>query len=90
MRPWTTTACCCAAPTDLYPSTRWFRPGSPRGAVIVLQEAFGVNDHIVDVCHRLAAVGYRAIAPHLFHRDGVSALPYDLELALPHVANLSS
>jgi carboxymethylenebutenolidase len=61
-----------------------------RGAVIVLQEAFGVNDHIVDVCQRFAAVGYRAVAPHLFHRDGVNALPYDIEVALPHMANLTA
>lgn len=65
-------------------------PDEPaRGAVIVLQEAFGVNDHIVDVCRRFAAVGYRAVAPQLFHRDGVNALPYDIEVALPHMANLT-
>jgi carboxymethylenebutenolidase len=64
--------------------------GPVRGAVIVLQEAFGVNDHIIDVCGRFAAVGYRAVAPHLFHRDGVNALPYDIELALPHMANLTA
>jgi carboxymethylenebutenolidase len=61
-----------------------------RRAVIVLQEAFGVNAHIVDVCERFASVGYRAVAPHLFHRDGVNALPYDIELALPHLANLTA
>ncbi|HEY5050396.1 MAG TPA: dienelactone hydrolase family protein, partial [Acidothermaceae bacterium] len=61
-----------------------------RGAVIVLQEAFGVNDHIVDVCRRFAAVGYRTVAPHLFHRDGVNALPCNVELALPHIANLTA
>jgi carboxymethylenebutenolidase len=66
-------------------------PDSPvRGAVIVLQEAFGVNDHIVDACGRFAAFGYRAVAPQLFHRDGVNALPYDIELALPHMANLTA
>jgi len=64
--------------------------GPARGAVIVLQEAYGVNDHIVDVCRRLAVVGYRAVAPHLFHRDGVSALPYDIELARPHMAKLTA
>jgi carboxymethylenebutenolidase len=66
-------------------------PGGPvQGAVIVLQEAYGVNDHIVDVCRRFAAVGYRAVAPQLFHRDGVSSLPYDIELALSHMANLTA
>ena len=37
-------------------------------ALIVLQEAFGVNDHIKDVTRRLAQQGYVAIAPELFHR----------------------
>lgn len=40
----------------------------PRGGVIVLQEIFGVNDHIRSVCDRLAAQGYHAIAPALFDR----------------------
>lgn len=46
-------------------------------AVIVLQEAFGVNDHIQDVTQRLAARGFLALAPDLFHRTGVRELPYD-------------
>ena len=40
----------------------------PFPAIIVLQEAFGVNDHIRDVADRLAREGYLAIAPELFHR----------------------
>ncbi len=44
--------------------------GEPRGAVIVVQEAFGVNGHIEDVTRRLADAGYYAIAPDLFHRSG--------------------
>jgi carboxymethylenebutenolidase len=44
--------------------------GDARGAVIVVQEAFGVNPHIEDVTRRAAAAGYRAIAPDLFHRSG--------------------
>ena len=38
-------------------------------AVIVIQEIFGVNDHIQKVCDRFAANGYVAIAPALFHRE---------------------
>jgi carboxymethylenebutenolidase len=41
---------------------------SPYAVVIVLQEAFGVNDHIRDVADRIAKEGYVAIAPELFHR----------------------
>ncbi len=44
--------------------------GEPRGAMIVVQEAFGVNGHIEDVTRRLADAGYYAIAPDLFHRSG--------------------
>ncbi len=38
--------------------------------MIVLQEAFGVNHHIRDVCDRLAHEGFIAAAPELFHREG--------------------
>jgi len=46
-------------------------------AVVVLQEAFGVNANIRDVCVRFAERGWLAIAPDLFHRTGVGELPYD-------------
>jgi carboxymethylenebutenolidase len=39
-------------------------------AVVVVQEAFGVNEHTRDVCRRFAGEGYLALAPELFHRDG--------------------
>ena len=45
-------------PMDLYEATP---DGAPRGAVIVIQEAFGVNDHIKDVAGRFAAEGYHAV-----------------------------
>ncbi|KAF0966053.1 dienelactone hydrolase family protein [Rhodococcus sp. T7] len=51
--------------------------GPARGGVVVIQEAFGVTDHIVDVCRRFAAAGYHAVAPHLFHRNGDPVLAYD-------------
>lgn len=43
-------------------------PGRPRGAVVVLQEIFGVNPHIRAVTDGFAAEGYTAIAPALFDR----------------------
>ena len=49
----------------------------PRGAVIVIQEAFGVNDHIEDVARRFADAGFRAVAPALFHRAGGGFVGYD-------------
>jgi carboxymethylenebutenolidase len=63
--------------------------GEPRGAVLVVQEAFGVNDHIEDVTRRFAAAGYFAVAPHLFHRSGDPRLPYELEQAMPHMRELT-
>lgn len=37
-------------------------------AIIVLQEAFGVNKHMQDVTERIAALGYVAASPELYHR----------------------
>ena len=42
--------------------------GQPKGAVVVLQEIFGVNSHIRAVADGYAAAGYLAIAPANFHR----------------------
>ena len=42
--------------------------GKPRGAVVVLQEIFGVNSHIRSVADGYAAAGYLAVAPATFHR----------------------
>lgn len=64
--------------------------GDPKGAVIVVQEAFGVNDHIEEVARRFAAAGYRAVSPHLFHRTGDPTIPYDdLSQVMPHMQALS-
>lgn len=42
--------------------------GVPRGAVVIVQEIFGVNSHIRAVCDDFAGQGYVAIAPALFDR----------------------
>jgi len=44
--------------------------GQPRGGVVVIQEIFGVNDHVRSVADLYAANGYVAIAPALFDRVG--------------------
>jgi carboxymethylenebutenolidase len=41
-----------------------------RPAIIVLQEAFGVNPHVKRLCRRIASVGYATFSPELFHRTG--------------------
>jgi len=38
--------------------------------VLVVQEIFGVHEHIADVCRRFAKAGYLAIAPELYARQG--------------------
>jgi carboxymethylenebutenolidase len=42
--------------------------GTPKAAIVVIQEIFGVNHHIRVVCDRLAGAGYVAIAPSIFDR----------------------
>ena len=42
--------------------------GNPKGAVVVIQEIFGVNSHIRQVADGYAAQGYVAVAPAAFHR----------------------
>lgn len=59
----------CAMPAD-----RTSRP-----VVLVVQEIFGVNEHMRDVCRRLAKVGYLAIAPELFARQGDVSKMHDVQ-----------
>jgi len=42
--------------------------GKPKGALVVIQEIFGVNHHIRNVCDRFAAKGYTSLAPAIFDR----------------------
>ena len=42
--------------------------GTPKNAVVVVQEIFGVNSHIRAVADGYAAAGYLAVAPDMFHR----------------------
>ena len=46
--------------------------------VLVIHEAFGVHEHIKDVCRRWAKLGYYAIAPELFAREGDAAAEKDM------------
>jgi carboxymethylenebutenolidase len=51
--------------------------GPVKGGVVVVQEVFGVTPHIEDICRRLAAEGWLAVAPHLYHRSGDPTFAYD-------------
>ncbi|PZA10602.1 dienelactone hydrolase family protein [Rhodopseudomonas palustris] len=65
--------------------------GPPKAAIVVIQEIFGVNHHIRNVCDRLAAEGYVAVAPSIFDRiernfqSGYS--PDEVAVARKFVAN---
>jgi len=65
--------------------------GTPRGAVVVIQEAFGLNGHIEDVTRRFATAGYHAVAPDLFHRAGGGTAEYgDFETVMKLYEGLTS
>src|SRR5437016_5173317 len=50
--------------------------GGPFPVVLVVQEIFGVHEHIKDICRRFAKSGHLAVAPELFARQGdVSKMP---------------
>ncbi len=54
------------------------RPGSRAQSpvIIVVQEIFGLHEHMREVCRRLATAGYLAVAPSLYFRQGdVTAMP---------------
>lgn len=44
--------------------------GGPFPVILVVQEIFGVHEHIRDVCRRLAKLGWLAVAPELYFRQG--------------------
>ena len=44
--------------------------GGPFATILVVQEVFGVHEHIKDICRRLAKDGYFAVAPALYARQG--------------------
>ena len=44
--------------------------GNKFPVVLVVQEIFGVHEHIKDVCRRFAKIGYLAIAPEMYARQG--------------------
>lgn len=66
-------------------------PAKAKGAIVVIQEIFGVNHHIRNVCDRVAAEGYIAVAPSIFDRvernfqSGYS--PDEIAVARKFVAN---
>jgi carboxymethylenebutenolidase len=53
--------------------------------ILVVQEIFGVHEHIKDVCRRLAKLGYFAVAPELYARQGDVSKLTNIQEILPIV-----
>ena len=53
------------------------RAAAPLPGIVVIQEAWGVDDHIEDVTRRLALSGYVALAPDCFARHGARPAPLE-------------
>ena len=64
------------------------RPAVTKNApgIMVIQDAFGVNEHFKDIATRFAAEGFLAIVPEMYHRTGTNVqLGFgDIEAAKPH------
>lgn len=56
--------------------------------VLVVHEIFGVHEHIQDVCRRFAKLGYVAIAPELFVRQGNVSQLSSIDAIRPIVAKV--
>jgi carboxymethylenebutenolidase len=65
--------------------------GKPKAALLVFQEAFGVNAHIRDVTERFSREGYLSISPELFHRTapGLEAGYTNFGEVMPHMQALT-
>jgi carboxymethylenebutenolidase len=62
--------------------------GGPFPVVLVVQEIFGVHEHIKDICRRLAKLGYFAIAPEMYYRQGDVSKLTNIPDIIPIVAKV--
>ena len=61
--------------------------GGPFPTVLVIQEIFGVHEHIKDICRRLAKLGYFAAAPALYAHEGDVSKISDVQEIVSKVAS---
>src|ERR671938_1117811 len=54
---------------------------------LVVQEIFGVHEHIKDICRRFAKRGYMAIAPELYARQGDVSKLEDIQKIISEVVS---
>jgi carboxymethylenebutenolidase len=61
--------------------------GGPFPVILVVQEIFGVHEHIKDLCRRLAKAGYLAVAPELYARQGDVSKIKDIQEVISKVVS---
>lgn len=64
--------------------------GGPFPTVLVLNEIFGVHEHIKDICRRLAKQGYHAIATDMFARNGDASKETDRDKLMNDIVGKTS
>lgn len=62
--------------------------GGPFPTILVIQEIFGVHEYIRDVCRRWAKLGFFAVAPELYVRQGDVSKITDIQQIMPVVAKV--
>jgi carboxymethylenebutenolidase len=59
----------------------------PFATILVVQEIFGVHEHIKDMCRRFAKLGYLAIAPSLYARQGDPSTVSDIQSLIKDIVS---
>ena len=62
--------------------------GSNFPAIVVVQEIFGLHEHIQDICRRLAKLGYYAISAELFARQGDASKMPDFQTIIQKIISI--
>jgi carboxymethylenebutenolidase len=63
------------------------KSGKSFPVVLVVQEIFGVHEHIKDVCRRFAKLGYLAVAPELYARQGDVSKVTDIQQIITQIVS---
>jgi carboxymethylenebutenolidase len=82
-----------ATPSGEVPAYRAVKSGDPKQrapVLLVVHEIFGVHEHIKDLCRRFAKLGYFAIAPDLFARQGDATKVPDIKQLVQTIVSKAS
>jgi carboxymethylenebutenolidase len=64
--------------------------GTGFGTILVVQEIFGLHEHIQDMCRRFAKAGYYAVAPDLYFREGDATKVADIATLMKDIVGKTS